>query len=214
MRFKFVFSAEWPSLPQCLALCLNIIIHSFNSLLGLALAKQVNKLHSISCDVHHSEGWGSCTFSVVDARFEKMTIPSLYNCVDSDKDERLLCPVRAVRYYLERTKQFRPSCKHLFISTGQEKKGISRNTISFWIRTVIDHGYSSASEDDCRAVKVSAHKVHSIASSMPFKKNVAVSQILQAGTWKSQSTFTKFYLREVTHKSLDAFYIRHVVAAQ
>ena len=29
MRFKFVFRAEWPSLPQCLALCLNIIIHSF-----------------------------------------------------------------------------------------------------------------------------------------------------------------------------------------
>ena len=28
MRFKFVFSAEWPSLPQCLALCLNIIIHN------------------------------------------------------------------------------------------------------------------------------------------------------------------------------------------
>ena len=28
MRFKFVFSAEWPSLPQCLALCLNIIIPS------------------------------------------------------------------------------------------------------------------------------------------------------------------------------------------
>ena len=32
MRFKFVFSAEWPSLPQCLALCLNIIIHSFEIL--------------------------------------------------------------------------------------------------------------------------------------------------------------------------------------
>ena len=32
MRFKFVFSAEWPSLPQCLALCLNIIIHSFLAL--------------------------------------------------------------------------------------------------------------------------------------------------------------------------------------
>ena len=29
MHFKFDFSAEWPSLPQCLALCLNIIIHSF-----------------------------------------------------------------------------------------------------------------------------------------------------------------------------------------
>ena len=29
LRFKFVFSTEWPSLPQCLALCLNIIIHSF-----------------------------------------------------------------------------------------------------------------------------------------------------------------------------------------
>ena len=29
MHFKFDFSAEWPLSPQCLALCLNIIIHSF-----------------------------------------------------------------------------------------------------------------------------------------------------------------------------------------
>ena len=36
MRFKFVFSAEWPSLPQCLALCLNIIIHSFIHPVGMS----------------------------------------------------------------------------------------------------------------------------------------------------------------------------------
>ena len=42
MRFKFVFSAEWPSLPQCLALCLNIIIHSFFRL-NIILGKDLNK---------------------------------------------------------------------------------------------------------------------------------------------------------------------------
>ena len=53
MRFKFVFSAEWPSLPQCLALCLNIIIHSFI-------------LHTVACLRHIRDGSYSGVFFLLD----------------------------------------------------------------------------------------------------------------------------------------------------
>ena len=38
-----------------------------------------------------------------------------------------------------------------------------------------------------------------------------VSQILYVIMWKSQSLFTKFYRRDVTHRSLDTFPIGFVV---
>ena len=47
MRFKFVFSAEWPSLPQCLALCLNIIIHSFIVDSGAVSSARPPRAHDI-----------------------------------------------------------------------------------------------------------------------------------------------------------------------
>ena len=54
------FSAEWPSLPQCLALCLNIIIHSF------ILWSQCQSTRSVvlKSPVRRNE-WGSCCIMVL-----------------------------------------------------------------------------------------------------------------------------------------------------
>ena len=41
-----------------------------------------------------------------------------------------------------------------------------------------------------------------------------MAQVLKAGTWKNQSTFTSFYLRDVAHKSLDTYHLGSIVAAQ
>ena len=41
--------------------------------------------------------------SVPDTRFEGFTIPSLKDFTDGDPDEMVLCPVRAVCAYLQRT---------------------------------------------------------------------------------------------------------------
>ena len=71
--------------------------------------------------------------------------------------------------------------------------------------------HASASEEDCRSLKVSAHEVRSVAMSLLFKRNCMVHQVLKAGTWSAQSTFSTFYLRDVTHRHLDTSAIGPVV---
>ena len=45
------------------------------------------------------------------------------------------------------------------------------------------------------------HKVQGVGASLLLGK--AVQQVLRAGTWKSESTFCSFYLRNVIHRSMD-----------
>ena len=194
-------------------------------LLALASAKRVGELHGISFQVRHSRGWNSMTFSFVpdfvaknqdpsvfDPRFESFTIPSLRDFSGGDQDEMLLCPVRSVREYLRRTRDSRPEFPRLFLSTGLRRKMVSRNTISFWLREVIRRAYVSSGEDPPRRIR--AHETRGIAPSVAFKRNYAVGQVMRAGVWSRQTTFTSFYLRDVTHRSLDTFSLGPVVAAQ
>ena len=67
-------------------------------LLVLASAKKVSELLSLSCQVRHSKGWRSFTFSffpvfiaktVCDPKFEEFTIPSLADFVDGDRVNNL-----------------------------------------------------------------------------------------------------------------------------
>ena len=70
----------------------------------------------VSCMAFLLRGWKSCTLfyhpdfiaktkspSVHDPRFEGFTVPSMNDFVDSDRDEALLCPIRALRKNLART---------------------------------------------------------------------------------------------------------------
>ena len=194
-------------------------------LLALASAKRIGELHGLSFQVRHSRGWNSLTFSFVpdfvaknqdpsvfDPKFESFSIPSLRDFSGGEQDEMLLCPVRAVRQYLRRTRSFRPEFPRLFLSTGLRRKMVSRNTISFWIREVIRKAYLSAGEDP--PARIRAHETRGIGPSVAFKRNYAVGQVLRAGVWARQTTFTSFYLRDVTHRSLDTFSLGPVVAAQ
>ena len=196
-------------------------------LLALASAKRVGELHALTAKVGHSEGWKSLSFSFVpdfvaktqnpsvpDHRFDGFTIPSLKDFSGDDPQEMVLCPVRAVRLYLKRTQPLRSSDHgRLFLATGRNKKEVSKNTISFWLRETIKRAYQSSGEEDT-APKIRAHEVRGIAPTLLFRRNFAVDQVLRAGVWKSQTTFTSFYLRDTAHKSLDTFYLGPIVAAQ
>ena len=59
-----------------------------------------------------------------------------------------------------------------------------------------------------------ADEIRGIGITLLFKKNCAIQQVLRAGTWKTQTIFTSFYRRDVTHKSMDTFSIGSVVGAQ
>ena len=122
------------------------------------------------------KGWRSCTFSLVpdflaktqnpsvhDFYFEEFTVPSLVDFVYRDRDEMLLCSIRAIRYF-SRAEQSWPECVSQSVLTTKRKKGVCRNTILLGIRLVISHAYLSVTNKDCRAVKVKTHKVWKIRS--------------------------------------------------
>ena len=175
--------------------------------------------------VSHSRGWGEVSFSFVSGFmaktqdpsslapwFEGLSVPALPNA-KNNSNGRLLCPVRAVRFYLDRTAAHRPLCKRLFVTAGRSKKEISKTTVSFWLRKTISRAYElSGTEKPVPAPR--ARVTRGIALSLLFKKNFAVDQVLKAGMWRRHTTFTRHYLRDLAHLSLDTFYLGPVVAAQ
>ena len=101
---------------------------------------------------------------------------------------RLLCPVRAVRRYLDRTAAHRPRFERLFVTAGRSKKEISKTTVSFWLWKTISHAYQlSGLAQHVPAPR--ARETCGIAPSLLFK-NFAVDQVLKAGTWRRHTTFT------------------------
>ena len=105
-------------------------------LLALASAKRIGELHALSHRVSHSRGWGEVSFSFVPGfvaktqdpsslapRFEGFSVPALPNA-RNNRNGRLLCPVRAVRCYLNRTAAHRPRVERLFVTAGHSKKEI------------------------------------------------------------------------------------------
>ena len=202
-----------------------LLAHKTLFLLPLASTKRVGELHALSHHISHSIGWKGVSFSFVpgfvaktqdqsslDPRFESFTIHALPKSRDSSNG-RLLCPVRAVKYYLARTTQHRLSCGRLFVASGRAKKDISKNTVSFWLRWVMSLAYQLSGKP-LPTPSPLARETLGIAPSLLFEKNYAVSQVWKAGTWRRHTTFTRHCLRDLSHKSLDTFHLGPEVSAQ
>ena len=134
-----------------------------------------------------------------------VTIPALTTIVDRQfKEDRTLCPVRALRYYLDRTKDLRRSRSLLFISF---KKGhtsdIRPTTLSSWLKQTILLCYKQADQQALDLVQVKAHDIRAFAASKAFYGGVSVDQIMQACHWKAHNTFTNFYLKDLTWSDTD-----------
>ena len=194
-------------------------------LLALASAKRIGELHALSYRVSHTRNWGEVSFAFVTGfvaktqdpsslapRFEGFSVPAPPNA-RNNRNGRLLCPVRAIRVYLDRTAPHRPRCERFFVTAGRSKKEIAKTTVSFWLRKTISRAYE-LSGTALPVPAPRARETRGIAPSLLFKKNFAVDQVLKAGTWSRHTTFTRHYLRDLAHRSLDTFHLGPVVAAQ
>ena len=143
-----------------------------------------------------------------------VTIPALTTIVDRQfKENRTLCPVQALRYYLDRTKDLRGSRSLLFISF---KKGQTSDLLlSSWLKQTILLCYKQADQQALDLVQVKVHDIRAFAASKAFYGGVSVDQIMQACQWKAYNTFTNFYLKDLPWSDNDNnMYLGPVVAAQ
>ena len=145
-----------------------------------------------------------------------VVIPALAPTLDrSLKSDRSLCPVRALRYYLDRTSDLRQNKELVFVSFKKGfDKDISPATISSWIKQTVILCYELSDQGSHTLHQVKAHDVRAFAASKAFQSGVSLEQILSACHWKSHNTFTQFYLKDVAWADSELYHLGPVVAAQ
>ena len=135
------------------------------------------------------------------ARKERtMIIPAL---PDDDPIERALCPVRALNFYLERTKPIRSStgAMKLFVAYKPGYRGdICALTIARWIKKAVKWSYEAAHKSGTllHLHQIRAHEVRAFSASLAHLGDISSEKILRAANWKSHNTFTTFYLRDLS----------------
>ena len=122
-------------------------------------------------------------------------IQSLSDFVAGLPDELLLCPVCALSEYVARTSCFVNRPRRLFVSFRCPSHAMSKNGISFLLREVIVN--SGASSRDVAAPR--ANSIRGMATSSAFFKNWSLSSVLEAASWRSNTVFTSFYLKDVQY---------------
>lgn len=145
-------------------------------------------------------------------------IPSLERFVGQDLVvDSYNCPVRCLKEYIDRTDKTRGSKKLLFVSMIPTQSEISPNTISAWLKETISSAYEIQNNRTAMSVPVpsniKAHQVRGLAASWAVKGNASISQIMDACFWKTQNTFTSFYLKDLWVDKDDYFSFGPFVAA-
>lgn len=182
-------------------------------LVALASAKRRSELRAFSYKVLHPENWSSVTLRPLasfvaktevpgkpETRLQDVTLQGLGNfCSNSLSEERTLCPVRAVKIYLSRTKEVRGQRQELFIPYKLgATQSISPVSISNWIQRAVKAAYTDASEEEAAAISVRAHDLRGIAASWNLHQSIPIGDILRAAQWRCHNTFTSFYLKDMT----------------
>ena len=211
---------------------LKLLTHKTVFLLSLASGKRRGEVHSWTYrSLRNSPNWLEVTVSPSPAFLAKnqlasdgpeilkpVVIPALKPFLGEDlQDDMTLCPVRALRYYLDRTKDLRKEKHLLFISFKPGfKNDIKKATISSWLKHTILTAYESVKPDLSEQVKPKAHDVRAMSASLAFKGGVSLEEVLNSCFWKSHNTFTSFYLKDLAWQSTaDSDYkLGPVVAAQ
>ena len=107
----------------------------------------------------------------------------------SIREDRLVCPVRALKWYLDKTKHLRTS-DVLFILPRAPYTPASKDTISKWLVKLISN--HAAPDEPVRAHDLRAH-----ASSTAWFRGVSIPDIMNAAAWKTPSSFVSCYLTNV-----------------
>jgi hypothetical protein len=194
-------------------------------LLAFATGSRRSELHALTKSFRRSEGWKSVTLfldssfiaktelasSVKDSR--PLTIPALGTQTGHAEDSTL-CPVRALRCYMDRTSEIREDKEKLLIAYKQGFKGdITKATLSHWLKKTVLYAYNTAAagEED---IRVRAHDIRGLSASWARLTNLTLESIMDACSWKSHNTFTSYYLKDLALIQEDMFTFGPIVAAK
>ena len=168
-------------------------------LISLATAKRVGELQALSHCVSFSSSSAGLSYVpefVAKTEFALRPLPrsfevkSLRDFAAGLPDDLLLCLVRSLSVYLDRTSTIVNRPRRLFVLSKCP-------SISYLLRElIVQSGASSQSGQVLRA-----HSIRGIATSSAFFRNWSLRSVLEAASWRSNTVFTSFYLQDLSFNS-------------
>ena len=199
-------------------------------LLALGSGKRRSEIHAwLYKNIRHQENWSQVSLYPSPSFLSKnqlardgpasvtpVVIPALAPTLDKSlSEDRSLCPVRALRYYLDKTKDLRQGKDLVFVSFRKGfHKDIVPATISSWIKQTVMVCYQLSDQTAQDLHQVRAHDVLAFAAFQAFQGGISLDQILPACHWKAHNTFTQFYLKDLAWADSELYHLGPVVAAQ
>ena len=132
--------------------------------------------------------------------FNGFKITRLKSLVNDKQFKDVMCPIRALQWYIHKTSSGRRHIRQLFLTCNKraEVRPIHKNTLSAWIEKVIMEAYQEAGGEATFLLHRSAHEVRAVAASFAAFGNVGIEEILKQCRWSGTSTFAKHYLRRMS----------------
>ena len=127
-----------------------------------------------------------------------VTIPALSPSLGRDLPDRTLCPVRALRFYLERTGVGKDTDRPMRLFIAHKSWTERRHSQSHYLWVDKRHHQTglSVQEEDIPFLTHSnfqARELRAHATSLAFHQHHSLSQIMGAAQWRSQSTFAQLF---------------------
>ena len=177
-------------------------------LLAVTSGRRVSEIHALSVDKHHLRwdgGYRGVHFRTNPqflAKNESLRNPgkeiyiSSFDAFTSVEEDLRLCPCRALRTYLKRTKSVHNSVSQLFVTFKKgESRAASKASVARWLVTTVKLAYEMAKEQDFSLAR--AHDTRALSTSWALFQGVRLEEIMRAAFWASETTFTSFYLKDV-----------------
>ena len=185
-------------------------------LLKLASGRRRNELHAFSCD-------GKCSHFRADrGLITLITEPGFLakNQKHQDSMPRTTltgsCVLSVLKAYLDRTKEpeVHRGRTSLFLNSKKPDRDISTAHIFTLIKKLVQDAHEHAGVEHLRLAKLSAHDVRRFSASWAVFNGAPLDENMQAAYWKSETTFTSFYLKAMVTQAKGLFALGPIVAAQ
>jgi len=184
-------------------------------LIALASGRRCSEIHALAISDHIIFSRRGVTlhfrpsFLAKNERSNFSAAPVFLPKLDSSSsNQRFSCPVRALKWYLNKTQSIRGQINHLFITSAKPYRPAARTTISGWIVDAIVR--SKAVQGQGRP---NAHSVRAMASTTAFHKGISIPEIVNTVSWKSDHIFITTYLKDKPPQSSSARFASAVLTS-
>ena len=112
-------------------------------------------------------------------------------------DDKVHCPLRALKWYLKLTEPLRGTEKALFVISKEPYKKASMGTVAGWVKEAISGAYSHLSREQRQQLGIGAHDTRGVATTWAATVGVPFENIMDAAAWSRPQTFARVYLKDL-----------------